>query len=227
MTRTAKLRSEPWRLSVIWSVTRRSPLLLRALQQRPELGHRLGQRLAGEARLLGAEQRLGRAVDQRDGAVGVDADDAGRHAGQHRLHEAAALVELGVGADQLVALALELRRHGVEGRAEHGEVAVGRIDVDLDVEIAFGDLLRRAHQLADRRDEAIGEPHADPDGREQQGQRDRHIHEPEGHLHAGAALLEQLILGDIGAGLAQLLQHARVHRPDHIEIGVVEIVESS
>ena len=87
------------------------------------------------------------------------------------------------------------------------------------------DLLRRAHQLADRRHQAVGEPHADPDGGEQQRQRHGHIHEPEGHLHAGAALLEQLIFGDIGAGRAQLLQHLRVHRPDHIEIGVVEILE--
>ena len=121
---------------------------------------------------------------------------------------------------------LELRRHGVEGRAEHGEIAVGRIDVDLDAEIAFGDLLRGPHQLADRGDETIGEPHADPDRREQQGERYRDIHEPEGHLHAGATLLEQLIFGDIGARRAQLLQHARVHRPDHIEIGIVEIIKT-
>ena len=97
----------------------------------------------------------------------------------------------------------------------------------FDAEIAVGDLLRRAHQLADRRHQTVGEPHADPDGRQQQRQRNRHIHQPERHLHAGAALLEQLILGDVGAGGAQLLQHARVHRADHIEIGVVEIVAGS
>ncbi len=69
----------------------------------------------------------------------------------------------------------------------------------------MADLLGRPHQFADRGHQAIGEPHADPDRRQQQGQRDRQIHESEGDLHAGAALLEQLILGDVGARGAQLL----------------------
>ena len=87
----------------------------------------------------------------------------------------------------------------------------------------MGDLLRCPHQLANRRHQAIGEPHADPDGGQQQSERDGHIHEPEGHLHARPALLEQLVFGDIGSGLAQLLQHLRIHRADHIEVGVVEV----
>ena len=202
------------------------PLLLRPLQMRPELGNGLGKLLADELVLLEAQQLLRGAVDEIDDAVGVDAYDAGGHARQHRLHEAVALVEGGIGADQLVALALQLRRHGVEGRAQHGEVAIGPVDIDLDVEIAMADLLGRAHQLSDRRNQAIGEPHADPDRRQEQRQRDRHIHEAESHLHAGAALLQQLIFGDAGPGGAKLLQDARIHRADHVEIGVVEIVEA-
>ena len=48
----------------------------------------------------------------------VEADDAGRDPGQHRLGEAAALVELAVGLDQLALLALELVGHAVEGAAQ-------------------------------------------------------------------------------------------------------------
>ena len=74
-----------------------------------------------------------------------------------------------------------------------GEVGIGRINIDFDAEIALADLLGRAHQLTDRRDEAIGEPHADPDRRQQQGERDRDVHETECDLHARAALFEQRI----------------------------------
>ena len=145
-------------------------LFLRPLEHRGELRHGLGERLTDEIGLLHLQQRLGRAIDQSDDTVTVDADDTGGHARQHRLHELAALVELRIGADQLVTLTLELRGHRVESRAEHREVAIGGANIDIDAEVAARNLLGRTHELADRRDQTIGEPHADPDGRREERQ---------------------------------------------------------
>ncbi len=200
-------------------------LLLRPLHHRGEFGDHRGEGLADESAFLHAQQVLGGAVDEGDGTIGIEANDAGGDAGEHRLHETAPFVERRVGADQRIPLALELRGHGVEGGAEHGEIAVGRFGVDGDIEIAAGDLLGRAHQLADRRDKAVREPHADPDGGQQQGQRDGHVHQPEGDLHPRPALLEKLIFRGVGACFAQLLQHLRIHRTEHVEVGIVEIVQ--
>ena len=68
------------------------PLLLSALQKRAKLGDGLDQRLAGYGLLFDAKQRLGRAVHERNSAVGIHAHDASGHAGQHGLHETASLV---------------------------------------------------------------------------------------------------------------------------------------
>ncbi len=88
------------------------------------LRHGLGQRLADLLVEIGAEQHRGRAVGQVDAAGVIEPDDAGRDAGQHRLGEAAALVELAVGLDQLAALGLELMRHAVEGARQRAELLV-------------------------------------------------------------------------------------------------------
>ena len=91
------------------------PLFLRTLQMLAEFRHDVGKLLADKLLLFEAEKFLGGAVDQIDGAVGVHAHDARGHAGEHGFHEAVALIERRIGADQLVALGLELRGHGVEG----------------------------------------------------------------------------------------------------------------
>ena len=70
-----------------------------------------------------AEQALRERIEHGDAALLVDADDAGRDAGQDGFHEAAAAVEQVVGAEELVALIAQRVGHVVEGLAEIGEIA--------------------------------------------------------------------------------------------------------
>src|SRR5262249_7384303 len=100
------------------------------------------------------------------------------------------------------------------------------VDANPPPPIPWGNFLRRAHQLADRRHQAVRKPHTDPDGRKQQRKRNRHIHQAKRDLHAGAPLLEQLILGDAGPRGAELLQHACVHGADDIKVGGGEVVQA-
>ena len=79
-------------------------------EQARDLGDHRDQRAADQLLGRAADQVGGRAVGQRDPALPVEADHAGRDAGDHRLGEAAALVELVVGADQLGALAARAAR---------------------------------------------------------------------------------------------------------------------
>ena len=60
--------------------------------------------------------------------LGVERDDARGDARQHRLDEGAAGVELLVGGHQRAGLFLQPPGHSVEGRAERGDLVVGRAD---------------------------------------------------------------------------------------------------
>ena len=99
-------------------------------------------------------------------AVGIDADDAGRDAGQHRFRKAAALVDQVLGVKNLVALRFQLQEHLVERVAERGDVAVGRPHRHRHVEIAGRHLVGRADQLADRPHQPVGDRDAGPDRRQ-------------------------------------------------------------
>ena len=69
------------------------------VQQHRHLGRDFGEVLPDRQFEIDAEQRRGRAVGQVDAAVAIEPDHPGRDAGQHRLGEAAPLVELPVGLD--------------------------------------------------------------------------------------------------------------------------------
>ena len=137
------------------------------------------------------EQRLGRRVDDGDHAARIEADHAGRDAGQDRLREAPAPVDEVARGGQAVVLAAQLGRHLVEGLAEMGEVALRPPNRHLDVEIAGRDLVGRVDQAADRRDEPVGEVEAEPDRREEDDQRDQREHGREGDLDADLLLLPE------------------------------------
>ena len=81
-------------------------------------------RSSGEQPIRSAAERFGRVIRP----CAVEADHAGRDAGEHRLGEAAALVELAVGADQLAALAAELRGHAVERARQVVDLVVVGVD---------------------------------------------------------------------------------------------------
>ena len=162
----------------------------------------------------------------RDAAFGVDADHAGAGAGQHRLGEAAAAVDQVARAHQIVALRAQFLRHLVEGLAELGEIAFRAAHRHLDIEIAGRDEIGGADQAADRRHQAIGEVQPDPDRRQQHDQRDHRVHQREGDLHAEPPRLERRhIRCTLVARRAQLLHHARIERPRHVEIVVVVVAQ--
>src|SRR3984957_11225107 len=54
----------------------------------------------------------------------------------------------------------------------------------LNLKIAGGDLVRSADEAADRSDQTIGEGEAEPDGREQHGEREKHENSGETQLKA-------------------------------------------
>src|SRR5690606_9855949 len=76
---------------------------LRAMlaESRNSLGKRTAEKIIG----LDAEQALSRRIGNANDAGRVETDDARADAGQHRLHEAAPLVELIVDGDESTALA--------------------------------------------------------------------------------------------------------------------------
>ena len=142
-------------------------------------------------------------VDQRNPPVGIESDNACAHARQHRLREAPAFVELLIGGDEFVALLLELSSHAIECAGECREIARSLDHRHLGIEIAARHFARRVEQADDRRDEAIGEPQAEPHRGEQEDQRHAGIHQCKGDLHADA-LLEELVIFGLGrAGLRQ------------------------
>ena len=138
-------------------------------------------------------------------AIGIEADDAGGHARQHRFGEAAALVELLIGGDEIVALLLQLLGHAVEGARQRLEVAWSFELGDLGVEIAGRDAPRRIEQAHHRRHDAVGEPQAEPDRRQKEDQRHAGIHQREGHLDARALLQQLVVFGLGGPRLVELV----------------------
>ena len=153
-------------------------------------------------------------------ALGIDADDAGAGARQHRFGEAAAAVDQVARADDVVALRAQFLRHLVEGLAELGEVALRAPRRHLHIEVAGRDDLSGADQAANGRDEVVGEIESDPDRRQQHDQRDHRVHQAKGDLHADAARFKIGILRDALARRVQLREHARVEQARNVEVGV-------
>ena len=82
--------------------------------------------------------------------AGIDADHAGRDAGQNRFGEAAAAVHQVAGGGQAVVLAAQLRGHLVEGLAQMAEIALAPAHGHLDIEVAGRDLVGGVDQPPDR-----------------------------------------------------------------------------
>ena len=139
------------------------PVDLGAPQKVGDLRQDAGDRLSET--VLAANQFQRRAVGDRDPTFGVDADDAGRHAGQDGFDEAAAFVHLAIDGEQRIALAVQLRRHQIERAGEPGQIALAALGRHAHIEIAACHLARGADQPPDRRDQPIGEADADPDRR--------------------------------------------------------------
>ena len=152
--------------------------------------------------------------------MAIEADDAGRHAGEHRLHEAAPLGELGVGGDEVGALALQLLGHGVEIHRQAAQIALAAADRQLDFQVALGDVLGGADQPPDRRDEAAGKPDPDPDRRQQRGERDHEVHHAVRELEAAPDLAQAFIGAHAGFRAPQVLHHLRIDAAGDVEIGV-------
>ena len=180
----------------------------RGLENLGKLGRDLGERQAEHVALDAADQPLGRAVEDGNAAVAIDADDAGAGAGEHRFGEAAPAVDQVAGAHDVVVLGAQLLRHLVEGFAELREIAFRAVHRHLDVQIAGRDDVGGADQAADRRHQPVGEIKPDPCRRQQHDERDDGEHQREGDLNAEPARFEIGIFADALLGVAQLLDDA-------------------
>ena len=178
----------------------------RRLKDIGELGRDLGERKPEHLAFRAPDQLLGRAIEDGDAAVGIDADDAGAGAGQHRFGESPAAVDQIARAHDVVVLRAQLLRHLVEGLAELGEVAFRAADRHLDVQIAGRDDVGGADQAADRRDQPVGEIQPDPGRGQQHDERDDGEHQREGDLNAEPARFEIGVFADALLGRAQLLR---------------------
>ena len=155
-----------------------------------------------------SDQPLRRAVEDGDAAVGIDADDAGAGAGEHRFGESPAAVDQVARAYDVFMLRTQFLRHLVESLAELGEIALRTADRHLHMEISGRDHIGRADQPADRSHQPIGEIEPDPGRGEQNDERDDGEHQRECDLNAKPARFEIGIFADAFLRLAQLLHDA-------------------
>ena len=160
MTRTDRLRSRFWRLIVTWPCTSRwmPDCALAKMSLSSGTISDSGWPMTSASRR--SIELFGRAVEDADAALAVDADHAGAGAGQHRLGKSPPLVDDVARAHDVVALRAQLVGHPVEGLAELGEIALRAPHRHLDVEIAGRHDVGGADQAADRRDQPVGEVRA-------------------------------------------------------------------
>ncbi len=193
-------------------------VLVLLVEHGAERGYGVLQLLADEVALGDTQKVDGGAADERDAVLAVEADDAGRHARQHRLHEVAALDQLLVGGDERVALGLQFARHGVEGLRQAAQVALAALLGQLDHQVAGRDVLGGADETADGRHEASGEPQADPDGGQHGRHRDHQVHEAVGDLQTAARFAQAIELIDVLRRQPQMLDDLRADAAHHVEI---------
>jgi hypothetical protein len=186
-----------------------------------EFRHNVYQWAAERFGFRAADQSFGRAIENADASLGIDANDACARACQHRFGESTAAVDKVARADDVVALGPQFVRHLVEGLAEVCEIALGTADRNLHVEIARGNEARGADQATDRGYKVIREIQSDPDRGEQHDQRDDGVDQREGYLHAEAALLQRLIFDNACFRLPQSRDYSRIERPGDIEKRIV------
>ena len=180
----------------------------RAVENLGEFGRDLGERPAQHFAFDAADQPLRRAIENGDAAVGIDADDAGAGAGQHRLGKPPPAVDEVAGAHDVVMLGAQFLRHLVEGLAQLGEIALRLPDRHLNMEISGRHHVRGADQTADRRDQPIGKIQPYPGRRQQHDQRNDREHQRKGDLDAEPSLFEIGVFADTFLCVAQLLHHS-------------------
>ncbi len=186
-----------------------------------ERGHEFRDQPADCSAFVDAEEAERGTVGDGDATLRVDADDAGGDAGEHRLGEPAAGIDLIAGGDQFLALGAKLGRHRVEGGAKRADVAVGIARLDGDLQIAARNLLGRVDEPSDRGHQPIGEADPQPDGRQEHDDRHAEEEDAEGDLDAEARGLQRSIFGDVVVGHRQVANHLRVQRPGAVEEDVV------
>ncbi len=186
------------------------------VQQGAELRHHAVQRQADGAQQVAAHQLAGGAVRQVHPALPVQPDHAGGHAGQHRLGEAAALVDLGVGVHQLGALRRKLPGHAVERARQPGHLVLAADLRHADGEVPGAHPLGGVDQPPDRPGDLVGQHQPGQHGGEQHQQRHQGEDDGEGHLQLGAVLVQPVVFADQPLGALRGGDDLRVHRAvDH------------
>ena len=140
--------------------------------------------------------------------------------GQHRFREAAAVVDLVLRMQELVALGFQLQDHLVERVGERADIAVGDPDRHRHVEIAGRDFVGGADQLADRPHQPVGHGNAGPDRRQDDDQCQSEYSSAKAICVVGRDRLQPAILVGIGADDLARLDDLRIDQPDRIEISV-------
>ena len=120
--------------------------------------------MADRSRGIAAQQPRGRGIGDPDGTVGGDRDDPCRNARHHRLDHRAAVLQRGVGGQQVGGLLLQPPGHLVERLGQRADL-VGAAGIrHPSGEIAALHAPGCGDQLADRADKPIRHRQRDPYG---------------------------------------------------------------
>ena len=160
-----------------------------------------GRHFRHGGRQLAANQRIGphrqqgqrRAVGKFDTGARIEADDPGGDTGQHGFREPPSAVELLVGLDKLLALAVELAGHAVEGARQAADFIVCRPLIDAHREIAGPHPLGGGDEVADGAPQSGGETQPDPHRCEQEQQGDQAEDQGECDLDTRTLAFEPLV----------------------------------
>ena len=167
--------------------------LVEAVEEVGELRHRLADGAAGRGLEVEVDEGGGGGVHHLDAPGPVEADDPGGDPGEHRVEEPPPPLGLGVGGDELVALALHLAGHLVEGPSEQRDLVVAPLLAHAHVEVAVADALGRRGEPADGPRQALGEPQAGPHRPEDDDEGEADVDEGELEEQPPAVGLELLV----------------------------------
>ena len=217
------VRSAPMRTS---SVRRRLPAPIWISAVRARSGEPCASRISGAnsgtisastppggGHQVDAQQFVRRPVGQLDPALRVQPDHPGRDAGQHRLGEPPALVDLAVGVHQFGALGGELPGHAVEGARQAGHFVVGADFRHAHGQVAGAHPLGGVDQPADGPRDLVRHHQPDQHRRRQHQQRHQRENPREGHLQPGAAFVQPAVFGDRLLGARHVGQDLRIDGP--------------
>ncbi|ENN87046.1 nitrogen regulation (two-component sensor histidine kinase) protein [Rhizobium freirei PRF 81] len=162
-----------------------------------DFGGDLSQILADQLVAFQRQQIFGRRVDDGDAPIVLDADHSRRHARQHRLDEAAAVVDLVLRLQDFIALGADFRDHLVEGAREAADVTVCGAHRHQYIHIARGHIVGSADKEADRPHDTVGNGDRGPDCGQQHDERKADVEHGEGDLERHAPLFHRLVFGGV------------------------------